>query len=404
MSSPRLPEEILDHVIDHLHKTQDALRNCCLVSKSWIPRSRKHLFADITFPTEESLRSWKQTFPDASISPARYAKILSVRYPQVVAAAEAEAEAEAEACGWIGGFSRVVRFRVYSHTDSGERMNSLVLFHGFSPVIKSLHIIIPALPSSRIFNLILSFPLLEDLVVIIREAWPDDDGSEGDETSTATHPLSLPTFVGSLELYLEGGMSPLARRLLSLPGGIHFQKLDLTWVRDGDLLTTTALVEGCSHTLEFLDITCNFLGKWDWHLRPHRYSFLYLGVAGPTSIDLSKATQLKDVAFQPATWNVQWVIAALQTITLRHRNLRHITIKVSYYLTLVRYFKNIRQGIGEANCGQWLDLDRLLVQLWESHSVRPNVVCDTANRAMNNCVKSLLPEGTKRGILDFGKH
>ena len=125
---------------------------------------------------------------------------------------------------------------------------------------------------------------------------------------------------------------------------------------------------------------------------------------GPASIDLSKATQLKDVAFQPASWNVQWVIAALQTITPRHRNLQHITIKVSYYLTLVRYFKNIRQGIGEANCGQWLDLDRLLVQLWESHSVRPNVLCDGASRAMGDCVKSLLPEGRKRGILDFGKY
>ena len=254
MSSPRLPAEILDHVVDHLHGTDEALRNCCLVSKSWIPRSRKHLFADIRLPTEESLRSWKETFPDPSISPARYAKTLSVRYPQVVAAAEAD--------NWIRGFSRVVRFTMNSHIDSGERVRSLVPFHGFSPVIKSLHMYIPALPPSRIFNLILSFPLLENLVVAIREAWADgDDSPEGDETPTAAQPPNPTTFAGSLELYLKGGMNPLAHRLLSLPGGIHFQKLTLTWIRDEDILTTTALMEGCSRTLKFIDITSDFLGK-----------------------------------------------------------------------------------------------------------------------------------------------
>jgi hypothetical protein len=43
ISVSRLPAEMLDHVVDHLYDTEDALRNCCLVSKSWIPRTRKHL-------------------------------------------------------------------------------------------------------------------------------------------------------------------------------------------------------------------------------------------------------------------------------------------------------------------------------------------------------------------------
>jgi hypothetical protein len=264
MSSPRLPAEILDHVVDHLHDTDETLRNCCLVSKSWIPRSRKHLFAYIRLPTEESLRSWKETFPDPSISPARYAKTLSVRYPQMVAAAEVD--------DWIRGFSHVVRFIMSSHVDSCERVKSLVPFHGFSPVIKSLYMYIPALQPSLILNFILSFPLLEDLVVDIRGAWADgDDDPEEDETPTAAQPPNPTTFAKSLELHLEGGMSPFTHRLLSLPGGIHFQKLTLTWIHDEDILTITALVEGCSRTLKFLDITSDFLGKWIWHLRPHRY-------------------------------------------------------------------------------------------------------------------------------------
>jgi hypothetical protein len=50
-------------------------------------------------------------------------------------------------------------------------------------------------------------------------------------------------------------MEPFTRRLLSLPGGIHFRKLTLKWLYEEDLLTATALVEECSHTLESLDIT-----------------------------------------------------------------------------------------------------------------------------------------------------
>ena len=42
---------------------------------------------------------------------------------------------------------------------------SLIQFHGFSPVLKSLHIISSAFSRSKISNLICSFPLLEDVTV-----------------------------------------------------------------------------------------------------------------------------------------------------------------------------------------------------------------------------------------------
>ena len=105
------PAEILDHIVDLLDGSRTPLGNCCLASKSWIPRTRKHLLADIRFRTAKSLRLWKETFPDPSTSPARHAKALSIGGPQVVTAADVEA----------------------------------------------------ASPSSQFFDLILSFPLLEDL-------------------------------------------------------------------------------------------------------------------------------------------------------------------------------------------------------------------------------------------------
>ena len=49
MSSPYLPAELLDYIVDHLHDTKDALKSCGLLSKSWIPRTRRRLFANILF-------------------------------------------------------------------------------------------------------------------------------------------------------------------------------------------------------------------------------------------------------------------------------------------------------------------------------------------------------------------
>ena len=257
MSNPRLPAELLDDVVDHLHDTEYALRNCCVVSRSWIPRARKHLFAHINLSTAKSLRSWKEMFPDPSTSPAHYARTLVVLcfHPATPAGAELD--------GWIREFSRVVHLKVVG------RINSLFPFHGLSPAIKSLRVTSITLPSSHVFDVILSFPLLEDLAVIIPDTSIDDgDGSNG--LSTAVLSPSSPSFAGSLELSVEGGMRPIACRLLSLPGGIHFRELILAWHRKEDLVLTMALVEECSHTLESLDIACNLPCRSIQHPCPHR--------------------------------------------------------------------------------------------------------------------------------------
>jgi hypothetical protein len=259
MPNPPLPVEILDYVVNYLHDTEDALGDCCLVSKSWIPRARKHLFANIAFPTVESLQSWKKKFPDPSTSPARYAKTLFIDC----------AAPSAEAGSWIRGFSRIVRLEVGTYLDLDEPVISLVPFHGLSPVLKSLRVTAPALPPSCIFDLFLSFPLLEDLAVTTHGMWVrHNDNSKEDEMPTNPQPSSPPVLTGSLKLDLFGGMKPITSRLLSLPGGIRFRELTLTWLHKEDLSTTTRLVEECSHTLESLDITWS-LGKLIRHLRPH---------------------------------------------------------------------------------------------------------------------------------------
>lgn len=259
MTNPHLPVETLDNIVDYLHDAKYALRNCCLVSKSWVPRTRKHLFSDINFSTKERLGLWKETFPDPSTSPAHYTKSLTVGCSHVVTAADAEVG------GWITGFPNVVHFWIGSMEllACGFKV-TFVPFHGFSSRIKSLRACFPFLLSSQIFHLALSFPLLEDLAVIALSEVFGDKGEDSNWLSTAAQP----PFTGSLELQ-RASIKPITPRLLSLPGGIHFRKLTLWCADEEHLLWTTGLVAGCSSTLESLSIKYDLHGKSIWRLCPH---------------------------------------------------------------------------------------------------------------------------------------
>ena len=253
MSNPYLPPEILDCIVDTLRDRPKTLRNCCLVTKSWIPRARKHLFAEIEFFSVEHLESWKKTFPDPFNSPAYHTHTLLVYCPHAVTATDAEDG------GWIQAFSRLVHLKV---GDSIRRPNcrevSLAPLHRFSPVLKSLRVSSLRLSDSQILDLVYHLPLLEDLSLTILGAQTSDPNVGG--SPNATQPSTSPPFTGTLELTLLQEMNHIARWLLDLPNGLHFRKLRLSWPREGYLRWINTLVAGCSDTLESLDVTCHVPG------------------------------------------------------------------------------------------------------------------------------------------------
>src|SRR6266478_1268943 len=149
-------------------------------------------------------------------------------------------------------------------------------------------------------------------------------------------------------------------------------------------------------------------------------SLLFLAQPGTSSIDLSQARRLKGVVFWvgAASRSVDRITMALRTITPKHRNLRQILIYVQFIPALMRAYTNPRRIVGEQAFGQWLDLDCLLVQFWESFSIRPKIVCvmqtkggrdscpyDSISRVLpefrdvRDCVAYLLPEATRRGMI-----
>lgn len=252
MSRIRLPQELLDHIIDFLCDSYPTLNICCLVSKQWIPRTRKHLFAEIEFETAHDVHSWNSVFSDPSTSgPACYAKALLIGYPYVIKAA-------GKGKGlWLSAFSRVAHLTMSIPKRDPKAMEiSLIPFHGFSLVLKSLNMDASALTHSQVFDLVRSYPLLENLSIDSL-----DHGDGGNDTQpTATQPLNSPQFTGSLNLCTYDSVELITSRLLSLPNGIRFQTLGLMWHHEEDVLSTAALVKACRFTLESLEIEGGFLG------------------------------------------------------------------------------------------------------------------------------------------------
>ena len=143
-------------------------------------------------------------FPNPSISPACYTKYLLIAYHR-----NGFPLVDAEEGGWIPTFAHAEQLV----TEIDPKI-SFVPFHGFSSMIKSRTLDYIFHPCSPIFNLICSFPHLEDLSVgTLYESYRDDDLHD---QLVATPPSSSPAFTGLLDLSVAGGMHRIAYELLSL--------------------------------------------------------------------------------------------------------------------------------------------------------------------------------------------
>jgi len=226
--SPSLPPETLDAIIDHLHDEPTTLKTCCTVSKSWVPRTRRHLFARVEFLTSD-LEVWKETFPDPSNSPAHYTRSLSIY-------------GITDADDWIRAFHNVEHLLL-----QGTGWFPLVPFYALSPAVRSLHLIYATIDA---FDLICSLPLLEDLVLFDlhpQQADPPFGGWNAPSTS--------PKLTGSLDLRVSWEFHSIVHKLCSLPNGLHFTKIALRFTA-GETQPTVDLVSKCSDTLESLTINC----------------------------------------------------------------------------------------------------------------------------------------------------
>ena len=118
-------------------------------------------------------------------------------------------------------------------------------------------------------------------------------------------------------------------------------------------------------------------------------------------VDINKATRLTDVAFK--CWlRPTWILAALRTITRDHRELKRITLAVLSPQGLNDHYF-VKDVVGEDQ--GWLELDRTLVQLSESHSIRLRLQVDyrilMSDNEAKGMMERLLPEVTARGVANM---
>ena len=238
--SPSLPPEILDFIVDDLHDEPTTLKTCCIVSRSWVPRARKHLFAHVEFHASKShFEMWKGAFPDPSNSPARHTRTLSIYGIPAPTATDEEVDS------WIRAFHSVVHLRLESLNQA-----ALLPFYGLSPTVRSLRL---TYTTPEIFPFVCSFPLLEDLALVGLDYQTDAGGWNA--------PLTSPKLTGSLDLRVFGSVRPVVRRLLDLPDGLHFSKITVLFSEEAVALVMD-LVSRCSCTLESLAIIYSPMGAF----------------------------------------------------------------------------------------------------------------------------------------------
>jgi len=132
---------------------------------------------------------------------------------------------------------------------------------------------------------------------------------------------------------------------------------------------------------------------------------MFLGGPKWTLFTLSKAIKLSDVVFRLESQRVGWVTMALKTVGREHRDLQRISIDVPPFLIIIpaHIYPDVGRAIGEEDLREWLVLDQSLVHLQESRSIHTRVIrpWSRLKRDMVDCIGSLLPESTKRGMIEL---
>ena len=379
-----IPLEIQAIIIDHFHNDPETLRQCSLVSKSWAARAQKHLFNKIYFWGRPGLKLklWEKTFPDPSNSPACLTKLLSIEYRTATAK---------ENVGFIGSFTNVTHLEV-DVDDRSYKPGSNVL-HNLLPAVTSLCLYFGTVELSQLFALVGSFPTIKDLVI------------EGPEIVNDGHdflPSTLPEFTGTLVLSCRLG--DITRPLLRLPPkSLSFRRIvwKIDSPRDEDKVQHMEnLIEKCSGTLEYIDFTGSMNGESHPFGSCHGFGDqrgFPLALDPPkTPLDLSKATELKGVAFRLIPAHMKWFTESLKTIPSEKKGLEQLLI-----CFVGRWDDPNLQEVGGEGNQQCKDFDNALVRLLEPGGVRTGAVrCILDEWEAERHMRILFPEMVKRGKME----
>lgn len=98
---------------------------------------------------------------------------------------------------------------------------------------------------------------------------------------------------------------------------------------------------------------------------------------------------------------ITWITTALKTITSEHTALQWISIHFLFIQS--EQLSDVGEFEGDEVYRQWMDLDSILVHLWELRACRTKAVLDgkSGGETTYGYIEGVLPEMTKRGLIDL---
>ncbi|KAF9646910.1 hypothetical protein BDM02DRAFT_2861371 [Thelephora ganbajun] len=233
--TPRLPQELLDEIMDHLADDFISLRRCSTAARTFVPPCRRHLFRRVVF-RPHNLPTWKTTFPDPSTSPAAYTHEMRIHFASDVPTQLAE---------YMPYF-----FNVRDLTLIGGRCENRdwVSSIGRLPAsIRSLTMKFVSVTNAQVLEIMEQLPNLDDFSLCTFKG--------GDFTAGAGEILRG-RYGGKLDLLLmEDFHASIVRSLLKAPEGLGFKSIKAFCNTGDDFPLYVDLVATCRDTLVNLDIS-----------------------------------------------------------------------------------------------------------------------------------------------------
>ena len=197
---------------------------------SHLPES---LFNYVYFSYPEKLDKWKRIFQNLANSPASYTRFLKFKSMPF----------NEDDARWIKGFNCVEHLEVFGDRWGTPNSGSFRAFHNLSSDVKSLLVQWRDLPLQEVFELICSFPKLENLRV-----WSYNGYAHKPIDESISQDLVLPVFTGTL--VLGKATAGFVRQLLGLGKTHKFRKIVVRYCYAYQFEGVNNLVKKCSQTLE----------------------------------------------------------------------------------------------------------------------------------------------------------
>jgi len=248
LPAPRVPQEIIDGILDHLVADSPGLdpflRSCSLVSKSWVPSCRRHLFHTILF-TPWRVAKWLKAFPVPEESPAHHVRRLHFSLAGYYGAPERFFEYTP----WFTNVKRVTLFR-----DGEFQPLRPPSFARLPPSVTSLTISANTLTLVHIRDIMAQLHNLNDLSLSRPLAMVDRSALPG------IGAVLRGKFGGQLRLLKGFANAEVINMLLEAPTGLHFTDVQIRSMH-GCLFSAIRLAAACRKTLVKLSYVVDIHGK-----------------------------------------------------------------------------------------------------------------------------------------------